>query len=320
MLLEPLAQLLLVARLGREVHRLGLLEHVAEDEDRRLGAQGQRDRVARARVDFERRARRRAGGCRAKKVFSRGRRSRPAAPRASTCVEERAQQVVGHRPRRSRRLRAAARWRWPRRRRSRSAAELAGLVAQDDDRDVRGRVEHQPLDLHADFLARVRSSRPLWGCAAEPPSERAALERALCRGGASRCPARLCGRARVMRTSRERARSRRRAAPAAKCTIRWQGVRPASMPASRPQPVTSTSQLAAHELVVELALDLVLQREEPLQALRGDARRHPAVEPRRGGAGPRRVLEGEDAGEAHLVEERRAWPRSPPRSRRGSRR
>ena len=48
----------------------------------------------------------------------------------------------------ARRSRSAARWRWPRPARPRSAARAIARVAQDHDRHVRDRVDHQALDRH----------------------------------------------------------------------------------------------------------------------------------------------------------------------------
>src|SRR4051794_15320595 len=52
-LLQPFLQLLLIAGVGGEIDGLRLVEDAAQDEDRRLGAQGQGDRVARPGVDLQ---------------------------------------------------------------------------------------------------------------------------------------------------------------------------------------------------------------------------------------------------------------------------
>src|SRR5579862_6856741 len=50
-LLEPLLELLLVRRLGGQVHGLGLVEHSLQDEDRGIRAQRERDGIAGTRID-----------------------------------------------------------------------------------------------------------------------------------------------------------------------------------------------------------------------------------------------------------------------------
>ena len=61
-LLEPLLQAIAVLLLVRQVHGLGVIDHLLVDQDRRARAQRQRDRVARPRVDRDRAGRRLADG------------------------------------------------------------------------------------------------------------------------------------------------------------------------------------------------------------------------------------------------------------------
>ena len=96
---------------------------------RRPRAQRQRDRVGRTRVDVTRPVLRAQVDRRVEGVVLELA-HHDALDRAAELVDHALQQVVGHRPRRLRRSRSAARWRWPRRRPPRSGSMRSPSVSR----------------------------------------------------------------------------------------------------------------------------------------------------------------------------------------------